>query len=402
MSAIVAVHTAAPVRRAITILMTIVFAVILLDIPAFVYTQNDSILPRHWFAAIVAVTAFPLACLPARDIWHRSGAFVTWSVVASCLTWALGMLPTHSSDEVAATRALSLLFGAYLGVVCALASRDEMQRVIDIVFACAVASLVAGFFLPERFGTGEIQGTVIARASAFWTNPNKAAEAVLLLCLLAFARSGPIRRMCLLIAAVTAILLTFSRGALLSWAVFVVIAAWLRMVPRAAVALPVLLLIALPLISSFFQNHVVGWLEIEAGAANVIDRIDGIVKLELDDESTSERLTALDHATEAFVDAPIFGAGIGWLEERHGVGAHNEFLLVAAEYGIAGLVLLFILFGLVWRGDLLDASRAYRWLVLAVLASLSMFTHNMLEFPYWLLALALLTSVRAHGAAEQR
>jgi O-antigen ligase len=243
---------------------------------------------------------------------------------------------------------------------------------------------------------------VIGRASAFWTNPNKAAESVLLLCLLAFARSSPVRRMCLLFAAVTAILLTFSRGALFSWAVFVIIATWLRMVPLAALALPLVLLIALPWISSFFQSHVVGWLEIEAGAANVIDRIEGIVKLELGDDATSERLTALDHAIEAFMDAPIFGAGIGWLEGQHDVGAHNELLLVAAEYGIAGVVLLFILFHLVWRGNLVDPSRAYRLLALAVVASLSMFTHNMLEFPYWLLALALLTSIGADGAAEQR
>src|SRR5262245_50008705 len=53
----------------------------------------------------------------------------------------------------------------------------------------------------------------------------------------------------------------------------------------------------------------------------------------------------------------------------------------------------FTLFVLVTDGNLIDPSRSHRIFALAVLASLSMFTHNMLEFPYWLLTLALLTSV---------
>ena len=99
MTAVVAGHTAEPVRRFSTVLIAIVFGVVFLDIPAFVYTQNDSILPRHWFAAIVAATALPIAWLPARDVFQADGIPVRAHALAAVHAGAAGNEQAGERDE---------------------------------------------------------------------------------------------------------------------------------------------------------------------------------------------------------------------------------------------------------------------------------------------------------------
>ena len=132
--------------------------------------------------------------------------------------------------------------------------------------------------------------------------------------------------------------------------------------------------------------------DLAAGADNIHERLDFFKTRDLGDESAQERKLVLDAGLELFAAHPVLGAGAAsthvW---THGVSTHNTPVLLAAEYGLVGLMLWLALLVLVWRGEYFRERALQAAAVIGVLF-LSVFTHNMLDSLYWLLAFALLGS----------
>ena len=95
------------------------------------------------------------------------------------------------------------------------------------------------------------------------------------------------------------------------------------------------------------------------------------------------------------------GAGAGATDSGasrlwpHAVSTHNQLISLAAEYGIAGVALWVWLLALLVRGRYLR-DRIMQTALILLFCMMTFFTHNMFDFPYWLLTFALL-SERDHA-----
>lgn len=362
---------------------------VMLDTPVFLYVSTIGPAPKYSLL-LLALLAAPLLL---QSSWPRlfmvAWPFLLWIAAAIFVNIIAWLTAPETQVEVFGQRLQALLFGAYLAMVAAAVLRTIAVRTICWTLAFACVATATSFILPDLFGARELPGTVLGRAGASWLNPNRAAEALVLLALLSlpgFDRRG---RLLLLAGVGAVILLTFSRGGLLVWGGLVFLSAVLGLISRLALLLPVMLFLVLAPLGILFSDHVVGALGLEAGAANVLDRLEGLARFEAFDFAARERVEAAGLAIDAFRAAPWTGQGPGAMEAIYGIGPHNQALSMAAEYGLLGIGLFVALLMLVATGSWLPSVR-YRLAALWVVVGLSMFTHNMLDSMYWILALALL------------
>ncbi len=370
-----------------------VFAMIaltlMLDIPLFLYISDSGPAPKY-FLLLVALLATPLLL---KSYWLRvltiAWPFLLWVAAALFVNVVAWLTAPETQVEVFGQRMQALLFGSYLALIAGAVLRMFALRTMSWVLAVACASIATSFILPDVFGAPDLPGTVLGRAGASWLNPNRAAEALVLLALLALPGFDRRERLLLLAGVGAVVLLTFSRGGLLVWAGLVFVSAVVGLISRLALLLPVMLFLVLAPLGILFSDHVVGALGLEAGAANVLDRLEGLARFEAFDFAARERVEAAGLAIDALKSAPWTGQGPGAMEAIYGIGPHNQALSMAAEYGLLGIGLFVALLMLVATGSWLPSVR-YRLAALWVVVGLSMFTHNMLDSMYWILALALL------------
>jgi hypothetical protein len=331
-------------------------------------------------------------------MWMAGAPFLIWIFAAFFINLIAWLTSPNTQLDVLGQRLQSLLFGAYLALVAASMPRAVSLRVVLWVFVIACVAVTASFILPDVFGARELPGAVLGRAGAFWINPNRAAEALILLTLLALPAVDRRGRLLLLTAAGAVVLLTFSRGGLLVWGGLVLVSATVGLISRLALTIPIALFSLLAPLGILFSDHIVEALGLEAGAANVLDRLEGLARFEAFDFAARERVEAASLALDEFAAAPWSGQGPGAMESIYGIGPHNQALSMAAEYGVLGVALFVSLLALVSTGNWM-ASLRYRLAALWVVVGLSMFTHNMLDSMYWVLALALL--VRRRDASQE-
>lgn len=162
---------------------------------------------------------------------------------------------------------------------------------------------------------------------------------------------------------------------------------------RRDVQLRTLLRYSLLLVAGFVLMHLIVKLPFMAGAAG---NVDSMQRLFGEADSGGIRLYLWHESWLMFIQSPWLGVGFGQFAWQHvqmlpvlrpsninGLynNAHNLFFQIAAEAGLAGLLVLFASLG-AWlhgmRRATLDASRWWGWAVLGVLG-----THSMLEYPLW-------------------
>jgi O-antigen ligase len=96
-----------------------------------------------------------------------------------------------------------------------------------------------------------------------------------------------------------------------------------------------------------------------------------------DDSSVSARLYSAKRSLELFLKSPTFGHGLGsHLSPRTRVGPHNQYLIIAVEQGIIGLLLYISLLFIIWQMNS-DVAKIF----IICLCFFSFFDHNILDFP---------------------
>ena len=198
-------------------------------------------------------------------------------------------------------------------------------------------------------------GAVPGRAAAMYINPTRAAEAILLTCLLAIPITRLQYRMPLLLLAGAGIIVTFSRGAILVWILFLFFLLITRRLPRYSFVFPLVALAVLPLLISIFTSYI----QERQGLDNVGDNIfasTGFLQTQsVDDDSAQQRMAVLEAGWRIFLENPILGAGTGITSFQSNfwpltVNTHNQIVMVAAEQGIIGIALWVWLIVILWRG----------------------------------------------------
>lgn len=302
-------------------------------------------------------------------------------------------------DESAWTQTYDRLFWAMMtlsAIVLLSNFRNPRQflliiRVVTLLsVAIVMAEFLSGFSLPIEMTT------VRGRAGGLFENPNNAALFITMALPIVTIGLKPHLRAIWYALTLTCVFLTFSRGGL---AVGVLAIILIEVLPaerggsaslhRLAIGL-LLVAIAAPLyflISSFVVNNFSSVLD-----ANTLAR----VRLE-GDSSSDIRLHLLRLAWEEFSASPIWGHGTGsgyQLSEE--LSVHNQFALVAVEYGAIGLAWLGAFLAALW-----SIPRPFGIWAASLFVVAGMTTHNLTDGATYALIVATYAALPAVFAVQR-
>jgi len=385
--------------------------VIYANLPIYAYILQPALLPKYAFFGIF------MLLLPV--LWLRRSAlgeyarspFVLWAglLLLLNLVHLLGLSPSTDLGEVYlvddrtdARRALVLTRIQYVLFALALgfAARGQASGRRAIWLAAAVllallapAAVLLDFAQPGLLYPIDTPGAVLGRAAAMFINPNMAGEAILLVFLLGCAITPERWRGPLFLLCGAGILTTFSRAAILAWGLLLVVLSVRRTLPKSALASALAAIALAVACLGSFENYLHGRAEFEGAASNLASRLNFFSDVKFDDDSSEERAAVVRAGWQLFLQNPVFGAGAGatgfWSLRA---STHNQLLLLAAEYGMFGVGLWCWLLAILWRARFF-ADRTLQCAVAVLFATMSMFTHQMLDSAsYWLATFALVSS----------
>lgn len=280
-----------------------------------------------------------------------------------------------------------LLMGAVTGALI----EDRIPYVLFgllVVLATitVIDTLSGGISVSEQWG----------RSASTLRNPNEAAFVVVLLLLgsMRWQRPGLLELLAVIIAGAT-IAMTQSRGGMLAYLVFVACyAIWWGSLGQTLGVRAKRYLYAF-----FFGIAAVGI----ASAALLIrrygvDGMDGILSSALSDPNARDHAAKI--AWELIKEKPFLGYGTGYVYTMQ-LGSHNMFLKVWLETGVPGLFGFLALFlGLLWLGIV---RKDYSIITLvAVLLTIGLTTHNLMESRSILIVIGLLLANSARKKAAKR
>ena len=400
------------------LVLALATATIYANLPIYAYVLNAGLLPKlMYFGLVILMT--PLLFMQRRLLTaYVVSPFVLW---AGCLVLLnlihLTGLPQggdvggaylidvrmDAQRALILTRIQALLFTIVLGFVlytCTKRSWLATAAVLALLIPCAV---LVDFMLPGLWYPVETSGAVLGRAAAMFINPNMAGEAILHVFLLACVVTPARYRGPLFVLAGAAIVTTFSRSAIIAWALL-----FAFLVYQGSLSKSTMLITALAGAIAFaylgqFEHYLLSRSELEDASDNILARLDFFSDINFDDDSSEERASVLKAGWELFLQNPVFGAGAGathfW---SHRGSTHNQLVQLAAEYGLFGIGLWCWMVLNLWRGRFFE-ERGLQMATVFLFVFMSMFAHHMFDSPsYWLTTFALASARAGPSCAFRR
>ena len=382
----------------LTTSIVVIFSFIYLDIPSYLYVLDNAILPKYFYYALAIMVA-PFLLLKFRGfVLYMASSFSLW-VLAEIIIHSYDMIDGH---EAAVQRVMLrdqyFILAILFGFTTWIARTESYQGIIQILAITIPVLVIIDFVSPGTFYPIGTEMTVLGRASAMYINPTRAAEAILLTCLLAIPAMRLHYRMPLLLLAGIAIMVTFSRGPILVWMLFCLFLLITRKLPKYSFVFFILTLAVLPLLLSIFKIYLQQRQDLAFGFDNILERLNFFQARSLNDYSAQERIEVLKAGWRIFLENPVFGAGTGVTDFRsniwpHMENTHNQIVMVAAEQGVFGIVLWIWLLVILWRGSYFQDTIFQRAAAVGAFL-MSFFNHTMLSELYWLMTYALVSGRR--------
>lgn len=369
-----------------------VFNVLLYSSFGYLYFFNAHLIPvrpLYWYVLTIGV-ALGTALLRQQIMppTRASRRLATWALA---FTTVIGLGFGWSSQSHMAAQALitgceaMVLLVAFLQIFREPAAATMASKAMVAVTIIGVALNVVDYFLPSIWQFTNVPG----RAAGLYENANLSGSYLVLGMVIAVWQVPRAWRIAYCVVIGLGVLLTFSRSAMILWAVAVFMLAWYRQFPwsRSTSVLMVggvVVAVALAIV----LGQLTGVLE----AVGLRGRLDANTMARLTgsffgqrDQSTVGRLYIAQQGLKALMESPFIGIGTGGTEEwRAGGGTHNLFVRFGAELGAAGLLLLGWLVFTLWR-----AGTPLARMVAVLFVITSMFTHNSLDEPAMMIVLAL-------------
>lgn len=400
---------AASVATPMAAVLALILVVVFLHLPVYAYTLEPSILPKYFYFAFALLLA-PVVLLNLQAfIAYLASPFCIWAMALLALNLLhlfSGAAQSARNIDVVSFRMQALAMVLVLGFAFAQAPRGAWQRVFVFIAMLIPVLLIVDFLDPGLIYPLDTAGAVIGRASATFINPTIAGEGVLLSLLFALPALKKSYRAPLILLSGIGVLLTFTRAAMIAW-----LALWLVLLLRRKLSrmtsIAVFAMALVPIALGGFQSYLTDRSDLSASIDNLQDRLSFFSHSRLADSSALEREAVLRAGWELFLQHPFEGAGAGATEIGatptwpHDASTHNELILLGAEYGIVGLGFWCWLGWLIWRGRHFEDRVLQRCAFLLFLL-MTPFTHNMFDFPYWLLSFAFLTQRSAAAGTPRR
>lgn len=346
-------------------------------------TSKAGISSTPAYLAVIALGLIMASGVFLRRSLPRSAMMVMAAVAAYAIILLTSLLFLDRSAGLLTLNRLFWVMVALAGTVLVsnIRSPSMYLLIVRVVVLLSGLILLAEFF--SGFSLPVVMTTVRGRAGGLFENPNIAALFISMALPLVTIGLKPVQRVFWYGFTLTCVFLTFSRGGLAVCALAIML---IEVFPAQRVggaslrrlSLGVLLVaIAVPLyllISTFVVTNFGSQLDTNTLARARIES----------DSSSDIRLYVLRLAWEDFAASPFWGHGTGagdrWLAD---VSVHNQFGLVAVEYGVIGLA---------WFGAFLAAlwsiPRPFGIWATGLFAVASMTTHNLTDGPSYALILA--------------
>jgi O-antigen ligase len=301
-------------------------------------------------------------------------ALLAWVLLFALMTTAWAIV-TPSSP--AATEAMRERYrAAGFLVAFAVFFDDPRARKVGTLAVAAAVVFASCLNVAELFGlvrfVGQEDVRVGGRAAGLYVNANDAAMAIVFGLAIAISRLPRTWRVPLLVVGAAGVAPTFSRGAALCLVALIAFTVWRKQIGLWPVALACAAVV----------------LFVTANADDVARLLDDLLTADTRARlhfggGDSDRLGLARGAWQMFADSPLVGHGLGAMTQSQGQHAHNQFLLLAGDYGVLGLLAFPALaLALVTTHPL-----AAPFALVLMLAGL--FSHNLLEHHDVLLAIAL-------------
>ena len=270
--------------------------------------------------------------------------------------------------------------------------RDVYQNILVLLAVLLPCSIIVDFLYPGFFYSMDSASVVWGRAAATFINANNASEAILIVFILACPSVPKKYRSPLIMLCGLGVLLTFSRAAMATWLVIFAYLLIRRKVYRVS-AVIALIVVSAPLLIGGMENYLRQRSDLDQSIENIENRLSFFSRRRLDDDSAIERAAVLQAGWEAFVRNPVtgIGAGVTMHESRawpYHASTHNELAILAAEYGLPGVLAWCWLGICLMRGSYFQ-DKDFQKLMVVFFLVMTPFTHNMFDLPYWLLTFML-------------
>ena len=304
------------------------------------------------------------------------------------------------SAHIAWSRIQFLLLAFFVALSTTAVRRLDLARIFCLCSIMIAVSLLVDFALPYTLYPPTTPGAVLGRFGSFFINPNKAGEAVVLTAMLGLPAISRRTALPFLALVCAAVLVTFSRSAMVAMVLLTGLAWASGLLGRTQLLLAgaaLLLLVASGgVLSVLLNTDALPSID----ADDIVQRLQFLSTGDLHDDSAQERAFVVMQGLQLFFDHPLMGAGSGathlWQFE---VAPHNQAVMMAAEYGLLGLAGWLVLLYLIATGSYFT-SRGQQLGAAALMLFFSMSTHNMLDFPYWSVAMLVLSMRYAGGSAD--
>ncbi|MDQ6868933.1 MAG: O-antigen ligase family protein [Pseudomonadota bacterium] len=334
--------------------------------------------PSYFYVLILIFTGTILAISPAAvEAFRQHRNFIFTLLVFVLLEGARAIFTPLTEDEtqLLITNIEYVLVTISFVAIFSLCKRlDRIIQVVGLVVAVSAGINLIEYYLPQLLPVTFT--SVPGRAAGFAENPNDSATYICLpLPLVAFFAPRLMRYMWYAIA-LAGIVVTFSRGGMALWVTAVVVTEALKHRERTGLRFTgmILLTIQFLVVALVLAYAVSAFGGMDALFPDLDNNTRARVSFTTDDNG---RLSAAEKGIDMFLDAPLFGKGVGStraVPPDH--GPHNMFVLMLAELGLVG--------GIWIAAFLLSIARygaPFGLLVVIMFSVSAAFTHNHFEWP---------------------
>ena len=373
-----------------------VLLVTMLELANYINLVVPAILPRTIYLPMMIIVVLVVASSSQLALYRLRLPLIAFVAVLVLINIMHGLFYEFGSGGEEAqgepwTRIQYLLLGLGIATATTALSRDQLARIFAVCGFAIAGLVVFDLLFPEVLYSWTSPGVIPGRAAGTFLNANKPAEAMVLCALLAMPVLGPRVALALLMAMGLAIFATFSRAGMVAWVLLVAVFWQQRVITRTQVTVVGLLIIALAAGGGLLTLLVESQDLPVSTVTDITSRFSFLSTGDLGDDSAQSRGFVLREGIALFERFPLTGAGAGTTHHwEHEVAPHNLLVQMSAEYGIAGSLAWLALLTLVATGGYFER-RDCQLAAALFLVLFSMSTHNVLDFPYWLVGLFLLS-----------
>lgn len=381
-----------------SLVLPVTLVCIYLHLPVYAYTLDKGLLPKFFYVGFILLLLPVLLTRMNAFLAYLTSPFVLWAgalLVLNLLHLASNDASINArSEALVSFRMQAIAMVIVFGFVFTRMRSSGWERAFVLLAVLLPALVITDFLYPGLLYPADTPGAVQGRAAGTFINPTIAGEAILLAFLMACPLVAKCYRTPLILLAGIGVLLTFTRAAMLSWIVIWIFLMMRRRLPAVS-AIAAQAIVALPLMLGGLESYISQRSDFTDALDNIQHRLLFFSEARLDDDSARQRELVLRAGWEAFANNPLTGAGAGVTDGgasrlwAHAASTHNQLIALAAEYGIAGIVMWLWLLAMLVRGRHFE-DRVMQSAVILLFCMMTLFTHNMFDFPYWLLTFALL------------